>query len=95
MSVEQDQILNDLKKSDYKYGFTTNIDSDTIPAGLTEETVRLISSKKEEPEFMLELRLKAFKHWKTMKMPTGRIYKYRKSITRKLFFTRRQNKKPN
>ncbi|MGH7197204.1 MAG: Fe-S cluster assembly protein SufB, partial [Candidatus Omnitrophota bacterium] len=53
----------------YKYGFQTQIESDTIPKGLTEETVRLISQKKSEPDFMLEFRLKAFRHWQTMKEP--------------------------
>jgi Fe-S cluster assembly protein SufB len=63
------EILEELTSSEYKYGFSSDIDSDTLPPGLTEDTVRFISAKKEEPEFMLEYRLKAFRYWKTMKEP--------------------------
>jgi len=54
---------------DYKYGFSADVDSDTAPKGLSEDTVRMISSKKGEPAFMLEWRLKALRHWATMKEP--------------------------
>jgi Fe-S cluster assembly protein SufB len=54
----------------YKYGFVTDIEADKIPRGLTEDTVRLISAKKEEPEFMLNFRLRAYKKWLTMKEPS-------------------------
>ena len=54
---------------EYKYGFTTEIETESIPKGLTEETVRIISAKKNEPEFMLEFRLKAFRKWKEMVEP--------------------------
>ena len=54
----------------YKYGFVTDIESDDVPAGLSEDVIRLISAKKGEPEFMLEWRLKAFRHWVTMREPT-------------------------
>ena len=54
----------------YKYGFVTDIEADTLPRGLTEETVRLISAKKNEPEFMLEFRLKAYRQWLKMAEPT-------------------------
>jgi Fe-S cluster assembly protein SufB len=53
----------------YKYGFVTDIDADAVPAGLNEDTIRLISRKKGEPAFMLEWRLKAFRHWVTMTEP--------------------------
>ena len=53
----------------YKYGFVTTIESDTIPPGLSEDVVRLISAKKNEPEFMLEFRLKAYRHWLKMEEP--------------------------
>ena len=56
-------------ESEYKYGFVTNIEQDIAPKGLTEDTIRLISSKKDEPEWMLEWRLKAFETWKKMKEP--------------------------
>ena len=52
--------------SDYKYGFVTDIDADQAPKGLNEDIVRLISAKKDEPEFMLEWRLKALRHWETL-----------------------------
>jgi len=68
--TEQDKILNEVTGSDYKFGFHTEIDTETIPKGLNEEVIRLISSKKEEPEWLTEFRLKAFRHWQTMKMPT-------------------------
>lgn len=57
-------------KSDYKYGFTSNIETETIPKGLNEDVVRLISAKKEEPEWLTEWRLEAFRHWQTMTEPT-------------------------
>jgi len=65
-----EDILDQLTQADYKYGFTTDIETDIIPIGLSEEVVRLISAKKKEPEWMLEFRLKAYRHWLTMKMPT-------------------------
>jgi Fe-S cluster assembly protein SufB len=64
------QTLEAHTRSDYKYGFTSNIDSETLPKGLTEDTVRAISAKKNEPEFLLEWRLKAFKQWQEMIEPT-------------------------
>jgi len=67
--TDQEKILNEVTGSDYKFGFQTNIDTETIPKGLNEEVVRLISAKKEEPEWLTESRLKAFRHWQTMKMP--------------------------
>ncbi|RLD30801.1 MAG: Fe-S cluster assembly protein SufB [Bacteroidetes bacterium] len=69
MEKDQDKILNDVTQSDYKYGFYTDIETEFIDKGLNEDVVRLISSKKNEPEFLLEYRLKAYKHWKTLKMP--------------------------
>ncbi|MBD2250183.1 Fe-S cluster assembly protein SufB [Nostoc parmelioides] len=60
----------------YKYGFVTDIEADTIPRGLNEDVVRLISTKKNEPEFMLEYRLKAFRQWQKMTEPTWPSVKY-------------------
>ncbi|MDF1575803.1 MAG: Fe-S cluster assembly protein SufB [Bacteroidales bacterium] len=68
--TDQEKILNEVTGSDYKFGFQTMIDTDTIAKGLSEEVVRLISAKKEEPGWLTELRLKAFRHWQTMKMPS-------------------------
>jgi Fe-S cluster assembly protein SufB len=53
----------------YKYGFVTDIEADTLPRGLNEDIVRLISAKKNEPQFMLDFRLAAYRHWLTMKAP--------------------------
>ncbi|HJR41163.1 MAG TPA: Fe-S cluster assembly protein SufB [Gemmatimonadaceae bacterium] len=61
--------IETLVNREYLYGFVTDIEADQIPRGLSEETVRLISSKKNEPAFMLEWRLKAFRRWQTMKEP--------------------------
>jgi len=70
MAAEQDEILREVTNSEYKYGFVTDIEIETIPKGLNEDVIRMISAKKEEPEFMLEFRLKAFRHWQKMSMPT-------------------------
>ncbi len=69
MENDQDKLLGEVTSGEYKYGFVTDIETDVIPKGLSEDVVRLISAKKEEPEWMLEFRLKAFRHWQTMKMP--------------------------
>jgi Fe-S cluster assembly protein SufB len=64
------RTIEELAGQQYKYGFVTDIEADSVPAGLNENTIRLISAKKGEPEFMLEWRLKAYRHWLTMKEPT-------------------------
>ncbi|MFW5657773.1 MAG: Fe-S cluster assembly protein SufB, partial [Bacteroidota bacterium] len=69
MQNTQDKIIGEVTQGEYKYGFTTNIEMETVPPGLNEDIVRMISAKKKEPEWMLEFRLKAFRHWETMKMP--------------------------
>lgn len=68
-NTKSDDIIADVTSGDYKYGFTTDIETEVIPVGLSEEVVRLISAKKEEPEWLLEFRLKAYRHWLTLKMP--------------------------
>ncbi|MBN2349431.1 MAG: Fe-S cluster assembly protein SufB [Bacteroidales bacterium] len=70
MNVEQDKILEEVTGSEYKYGFITDVDTETIPRGLNEDVIRIISAKKNEPEFLLDFRLKAYNHWQTMQMPT-------------------------
>ncbi|MCB0290058.1 MAG: Fe-S cluster assembly protein SufB [Calditrichaeota bacterium] len=65
----EQEIIQSRIKSEYKWGFTTDIEMDTVPKGLNEDIVRLISLKKNEPEWMLEWRLKAFRHWQTMAEP--------------------------
>ena len=64
------ETIEGLVKKEYKYGFVTDVEADSAPPGLNEDTVRLISAKKNEPSFLLEWRLKAFRHWLTMKEPT-------------------------
>ena len=75
---EEEKILEEVTGADYKYGFTTDIESDTIPKGLNEDVIRLISSKKEEPEWLLNYRLKAFETWKKMEEPDWANIKYNK-----------------
>ncbi len=67
---DNDKIIGELADREYEYGFVTEIDTETIPRGLSEDIVRLISAKKGEPEWMLEYRLKAYRHWLGMKPPT-------------------------
>lgn len=69
---------NPLDSYEYKYGFTTEIETDTVQKGLNEEIIRLISSKKNEPEWMLEYRFKAYRHWLTMEEPTWAHVSYPK-----------------
>lgn len=66
----ENKKIKELTQAKYKYGFITDIESEALPPGLSEDTVRWISAKKEEPEFMLQWRLKAFEYWKKMKEPT-------------------------
>ncbi len=70
MPTDTDAVLDDVAQREYKYGFVTDIEADTIPPGLNEEVVRLISSKKNEPEWLLDWRLKAYRHWLTLEEPT-------------------------
>ena len=65
-----DELIHDITNSEYKYGFTTDIQTDVIRTGLSEEVVRLISEKKGEPDWLLDFRLKAFRKWQTMPVPT-------------------------
>ncbi len=69
MQKEPINIVDELTQSDYKYGFVTDIEHELAPKGLNEDTIRFISAKKHEPEFMLEWRLKAFRFWQQMKEP--------------------------
>jgi len=69
--VESDnsKILDEVTTGEYKYGFVTDIETEFAPKGLSEDTIRFISARKREPEFLLEFRLKAYRHWLTMKQP--------------------------
>lgn len=68
-SNENDEILEGVTSGDYKYGFVSDIDSEIIPKGINEDVIRLISQKKGEPEWLLEFRLKAYRHWLTLEVP--------------------------
>ena len=63
-------IVRNITEKKYEYGFTTHVDTEIIEKGLNEDVVRLISKKKEEPDWLLSFRLKAFRYWKTLKQPT-------------------------
>ena len=73
-----DEILDEITASEYKYGFTTDIESDKVPPGLNEDVIRLISAKKNEPEWMLEWRLDAFRTWSEMIEPEWPNVTYKK-----------------
>ncbi|HOD26398.1 MAG: Fe-S cluster assembly protein SufB [Bacteroidales bacterium] len=68
-STEDKDIITQVTAGEYKYGFVTDIETETIPRGLNEDVIRLISSKKMEPDWLLEFRLKAFRHWQCMEKP--------------------------
>jgi len=70
MEKNQNNILEEVTTSDYKYGFHTNIEMDMAAVGLSEDTVRFISAKKNEPDWMLEFRLNSYRHWLTLTEPT-------------------------
>ena len=76
MSDKEVKKLEEIANEDYKYGFVTDIEADSLPKGLNEDIIRQLSAKKNDPEFMLEMRLKAFRHWKTMKEPHWPNVKY-------------------
>jgi len=75
---EEDKILEEVTGKEYEFGFTTNVESDTIPPGLNEEVIRIISEKKDEPEWMTEWRLAAFRAWEQMTEPEWAHVKYTK-----------------
>ena len=70
MKEQNNTILTEFAESDYKHGFTTQIETDIIPIGLNEDIIRLISSKKNEPDWLLQFRLKAFNYWQKQPLPT-------------------------
>ena len=70
MANDKDEIIGEITDSEYKYGFTTDIDTDSIPKGLNEDVVRLISKKKNEPQWLLDFRLDAYHQWEKMTCPT-------------------------
>ena len=70
------RAIEELTQQEYKYGWVSDIEQEIAPKGLNEDIIRLISAKKNEPEFMLEWRLRAYRHWLTMKEPTWQNVKY-------------------
>jgi Fe-S cluster assembly protein SufB len=74
--TDNDQILKNLTDEKYKYGFTTDVEQDFAPKGLTEDTIRFISAKKNDPDFMLEFRLKSFRHWLKMTEPSWALLQH-------------------
>jgi hypothetical protein len=69
MVKEQNKEINQFLKKSYEYGFETDIESETLPPGINEDVIRIISKKKNEPEFLLNWRLKAFAYWKNLEAP--------------------------
>ena len=66
---DSEATLREATSSEYKYGFTSDIDTDIVPPGLSEDVIRFISAKKHEPEWLLDFRLKAYRHWLTLRQP--------------------------
>jgi len=95
MSAEKDsEIIDKISQSDYKYGFTSNIDTEKLAAGLNEDVIRAISAKKNEPEFMLEFRLKAFRNWLNMKHPRWSSLHFKKPDFQSISYYAEPKKKP-
>ncbi len=84
--AEEDVILERMTGSEYKYGFTSELETDSAPMGLNEDIIRFITKKKKEPEFMLDLRLKAYRHWLTMKEPEWANVHYPEIDFQKIIF---------
>ena len=67
---EKNRLVREVAEKKYEYGFTTDVDTDIIDHGLNEDVIRLISAKKEEPAWLLDFRLRAYRHWLTLQPPT-------------------------
>ena len=91
---DNNKALNELASQDYKYGFYTDIESDSAPKGLSEDIIRFISAKKKEPEFMLEFRLKAYRHWLTLEEPEWAHVDYQRINYQDLIYYSAPKKKP-
>ena len=90
----EDELLEKVTSSEYKYGFTTDIESDTIPKGLSEDVVRIISAKKNEPKWMLEYRLNAYKAWIEMEEPDWANVIYKKPDYQDVIYYSAPKQKP-
>lgn len=89
------KILDEVTNSEYKWGFVSNIESETAPKGLNEDTVRFISMKKNEPEWLLEWRLKAFRYWQTLKEPKWPNVSYPEIDFQDIIYYSAPKKKPS
>ena len=78
MEDNEKDIIQEVTSEEYKWGFVTNIETDTIGKGLNEDVIRLISKKKNEPDWLLDFRLKAFRKWQTMEEPSWGHLNYEK-----------------
>jgi Fe-S cluster assembly protein SufB len=94
MSSTEVSKIEELANKEYKYGFVTDIEADTLPKGLNEDIIRQLSAKKNEPEFMLEWRLKAYRHWLTMKEPHWPNVQYQPVNYQDLSYYSAPKKKP-
>jgi len=94
MSSTEVSKIEELANKEYKYGFVTDIESDSLPKGLNEDIIRQLSAKKNEPEFMLEWRLKAYRHWLTMKEPHWANVQYSQVNYQDLSYYSAPKKKP-
>ena len=74
----EEDIINNIPLEEYKHGFESKIETEEFPRGINEDIVRMISQRKEEPEWLLDFRLKAFRKWQTMKEPNWAHLKYQK-----------------
>ncbi len=90
----EDELLEKVTSTEYKYGFTTDIESDTIPKGLSEDVVRIISTKKNEPQWMLDYRLKAYKAWLEMEEPDWANVSYEKPNYQDVIYYSAPKQKP-
>ncbi len=86
MPEPESDIIDQVVSQDYKYGFSTEIEMEMAPIGLTEDTVRYISNKKNEPDWMLEWRLKAYKHWLKLDEPKWQNFEYPKINYKDIYF---------
>ncbi len=90
----EEELLENVAESEYKYGFTTDIETDKAPKGLNEDIIRMISAKKEEPEWLLEWRLEAYRHWLTMTEPTWAHHVYTKPDYQNIHYYAAPKNKP-
>src|SRR5690625_2099077 len=94
MKYTEDDLKKELETKEYEYGFYTDIESDTIPAGLNEDVIRLISKKKEEPEWMTEWRLEAYRGWLKMTQPSWAHLEIEEPDFQAVSYYSSPNKKP-